>query len=183
MDVTRMLQDLESGDEDVLQELIPLVYGELKKLARAKLQRESNLSLETTVLVHEAFIRMTGHRHPHYESRSHFYGIASRLMRQVLVDAARARYAEKRGAGLEIPLAELPDVGSHSDRSILVLHDCLEMLQRRDPQVAKLVEMRYFGGLTAQECALALSLPTHVVRRELRFAQAWLKKEMSIREL
>jgi RNA polymerase sigma factor (TIGR02999 family) len=104
-------------------------------------------------------------------------------MRQVLVDAARARLAEKRGAGKEIFVSELPDVGACSDRSILALNDSLELLHRRDPQAAKLIEMRYFAGMTVDECAVVLSLPTHVVRRELRFAQAWLRKEVKDREV
>src|SRR5215831_18827321 len=103
MEITRLLQRLQNGERDALDLLIPLVYDELKKLARAHLRREvKSLSLETTALVHEAFLKLAGGRHPSYENRSHFYGIASRLMRQVLVDAARASAADKRGAAQEI---------------------------------------------------------------------------------
>jgi RNA polymerase sigma-70 factor, ECF subfamily len=183
MDVTRMLGELRSGDQEVLHQIIPATYEELKKLAKGILRREVHGTLETTTLVHEMFIRWAGNRHPQYENRSHFYGIASRLMRQILVDAARSRLAEKRGEGREIAMSELPDIGSRADRSILILNDCLEDLGRRDPQAVNLIEMRYFAGMTAEQCALALSLPTHVVRRELRFAQAWLRKELKRRML
>src|SRR5215472_14588293 len=97
MEITRLLQGLQEGDREALNRVIPLVYEELKKLARAHLRREANAPLQTTALVHEAFLRLAGSRHPSYENRTHFYGIASRLMRQILVDTARARTAEKRG--------------------------------------------------------------------------------------
>src|SRR3979411_1162882 len=110
MQITKLLQRLEAGDQDVIHVVIPLVYEELKKLARTHLRREVGaVPLQTTALVHEAFLKLAGSRHPSYENRSHFYGIASRLMRQFLVDTARARAAEKRGAGQEVAVADLPD--------------------------------------------------------------------------
>ena len=117
MQITMQLQRLQTGDQNDLNVVIPLVYNELKKLARSHLRREQGAGpLETTVLVHEAYLKMAGGRHPSYESRGHFYGIASRLMRQVLVDSARGRAAEKRGAGREIAFAELPDWGPQPDQ-------------------------------------------------------------------
>ena len=110
MQITTLLQRLQSGDRVALDAVIPLVYEELKKLARAHLRRETNAApLQTTALVHEAFLKLAGGRHPSYENRAHFFGIASRLMRQVLVDTARSRTAEKRGAGQEVALADIPD--------------------------------------------------------------------------
>ena len=130
--------------------------------------------------MHEAFLRLAGSRHPSYENRSHFYGIASRLMRQVLVDAARNRAAEKRGSALEVALAELPDWVPQPNRPVLALEDALQRLEKTDPRKGQLIEMRYFGGMTAEESSIALSIPVHVVRRELRLAQAWLRKEMAV---
>jgi len=181
MEITELLQRVRSGDRDALDAVVPLVYGELKKLASAHLRREGQPApLETTALVHEAFLRLAGSRHPDYEDRSHFYGIASRLMRQVLVDLARSRAAEKRaGAQQEVRLEELPDVGRQPDESLLAMDEALERLGQTDPLKVQLIEMRYFGGMTAEESAEALGMSVHVVRRELRVAQAWLRKELA----
>jgi RNA polymerase sigma-70 factor (ECF subfamily) len=180
MEITVLLQRMRGGDQGALNLLIPLVYDELKKLARAHLRRERRpISLETTSLVHEAFLRLAGNRQACYESRAHFYGIASRLMRQVLVDTARASAAEKRGAGQEVAVAELPDWAPQPNRPLLAMEEALERLERADPLKGQLIEMRYFGGMTAEESSLALSLPVHIVRRELRLGQAWLRREMA----
>jgi RNA polymerase sigma factor (TIGR02999 family) len=179
MEITRLLQRVHAGDKDALESLIPLVYSELKKLAAAHLRRESKADpIQTTELLHEAFLRLAGGRHPSYENRSHFYGIASRLIRQILVDMARARAAEKR-RGAEVPLTEIPELGRQPDHSLLLIEDALERLEKSDPLKVRLIEMRYFGGMTAEESAEALSLSVHVVRRELRLARAWLRKEMA----
>ena len=181
--MTELLRRLQAGDRNALDTIIPLVYGELKKLARSHLRRESNaLPLETTALVHEAYLKLAVSKHPAYENRAHFYGITSRLMRQVLVDAARARRAEKRGPFQEVAVRDLRDHEPEPTRPVLVLEDVLSDLEKADALKARLIEMRYFGGMTAVECSVALSKPTHVVRRELRLAQAWLRKEMAGRE-
>ncbi|HKD07290.1 MAG TPA: ECF-type sigma factor [Bryobacteraceae bacterium] len=180
MELTLRLKRLHSGDNSALNDLIPLVYDELKKLARSHLRREGrSASLETTSLVHEAFLKLANGRHPQYENRSHFYGIASRLMRQILVDMARARQAKKRGIATEIAVANLPDFGDQTEAPVLALDDALNHLGRTDMLKAKLVEMRFFAGLTAEECSECLSVPVHKVRRELRLAQAWLRREMA----
>lgn len=179
MEITKLLQRLQGGDRDAMNLIIPLVYDELKKLARSHLRRELNpMPLQTTVLVHEAFLKLAGSRHPSYENRAHFFGIASRLMRQVLVDSARARSAEKRGAAKEIAVPELPDWGPPLNQQLLAMEDALLRLEETDTVKAQLIEMRFFGGMTAEECSIALSTPVHVVRRELRLAQAWLRREM-----
>ena len=181
MEITKLLQRLETGEPDVMHDVIPLVYPELKKLARAHLRREARAGqLETTALVHEAFLKLAGGRHPIYENRAHFYGIASRLMRQVLVDTARARAAAKRAAAQEVALADVPDLGPRSDRSLLAIDDALQRLEKTDPLKGQLIEMRYFAGMTAEESSRALSKPVHTIRRELRLAQAWLRKEMAV---
>src|SRR5215831_13053757 len=152
--ITQLLVRLQAGDRDVLHAVIPLVYDELKKLARAHLRREAGaLPLQTTALVHEAFLKLAGSRHPAYENRSHFYGIASRLMRQVLVDMARAKAAEKRSAGREVALADLPDWGPRPDQSVLALEDALQRVEKLDPLKGRLIEMRFFGGMTAEASA------------------------------
>jgi RNA polymerase sigma factor (TIGR02999 family) len=181
MEITELLHRVRSGEREALDAVIPLVYDELKKLASAHLRRHvgSAQSLETTALVHEAFLRLAGARHPDYENRSHFYGIASRLMRQILVDEARAKASEKRGGGAEVSLVDVPDLGHHADGILLAMNEALERLERTDQLKVQLLEMRYFGGMTAEESAEALTLSVHVVRRELRIAQALLRQELA----
>jgi RNA polymerase sigma factor (TIGR02999 family) len=180
MEITELLQRVHAGESEALNAVIPLVYDELKKLASAHLRREARGEpLQTTALVHEAFLRLVRAQHPSYENRSHFYGIASRLMRQILVDAARARFADKRSAAAEIPLADIPDLGHQPGSTVLAMSEALDRLETTDPLKVQLIEMRYFGGMTAEESAVALAMSVHVVRRELRIAQAWLRREMA----
>lgn len=180
MELTGILRQIAGGDGDAMNSLIPVVYDELKRLARSHLRREGGgARLDTTVLVHEAFLKLSGGRHPCYENRAHFFGIASRLMRQVLVDTARAKAAQKRGAALEVPLAGLPDRGPEPEPALLAMDDALRELEKTDPLKGRLIEMRYFGGMTANESSEALNLPVSAVRRELRLAEAWLRKEIA----
>ena len=180
MQLAQLLQRLQSGDREAMNLVIPLVYEELKKLARAHLRREARPApLETTSLVHEAFLKLVESRQPNYENRAHFFGIASRVMRQVLVDAARSRAAEKRGGGLEFAMAEAPDFGWRPQGLLPAMDDALRRLEQTDPHRARLIEMRYFGGMTAEESSTVLAIPAHTVRRELRLALAWLRKEMA----
>lgn len=188
MQITALLQRVHAGDPEALNFVVPLVYEELKKLAAGHLRREARPDnpLNTTALVHEAYIRLAGGHHPSYENRAHFFGIASRLMRQILVDAARSRAAAKRDAKAEVRIevdGELGNwIGSQSarrpDESLLLMDQVLNRLAQTDPFKLQLIEMRFFGGMTAEETATALDKSVHVVRRELRLAQAWLLKEM-----
>lgn len=179
MQITDLLQRVHAGDPKALDAVVPLVYEELKKLAAGHLRRESGArSLNTTALVHEAFLRLAGGQQPSYQNRSHFFGIASRLMRQILVDLARAQSTAKRNAA-EIPLAEMGEIGGLQRTPLLDLDEALNRLAKEDALKAQLIEMRYFGGMTAEESATALSLSIHAVRRELRLAQAWLHRELS----
>jgi RNA polymerase sigma factor (TIGR02999 family) len=132
-------------------------------------------TLETTALVHEAFMKLAGGRHPAYENRSHFYGIAARLMRQILVDAARARAAAKRDAGEQVELGEI----ASPEHDVLALDAALARMESEEPAKARLIEMRYFGGLTAEESAVVLGTTAQQVRRDLRLAQAWLRRELA----
>ncbi|HEX5227375.1 MAG TPA: ECF-type sigma factor [Bryobacteraceae bacterium] len=180
MELTQLLQKLRDGDQDAANVVMPLVYEELKKLASANLRRRTKaLPLETTALVHEAFLKMARGGHPFYENRAHFYGIASRVMRQVLVDTARSMGAEKRGPGQELALADIADPATQPNRLLLAIDEALRRLEQSDPVKARVVEMRYFGGMTAHESALALSISTHLVRRELRLAEAWLRQQLA----
>jgi RNA polymerase sigma-70 factor, ECF subfamily len=180
MEITELLQSVHMGNREALDTVIPLVYEELKKLAGAHLRREGKAGpLQTTALVHEAFLKLAGGQHPSYENRTHFYGIASRLMRQILVDTARARGTQKRSAAEEVPLSDVQNWSPQPDKTVLVIDEALQQLERIDPLKAQLIEMRYFAGMTAEESANALSTPVHVVRRELRLAQAWLHKEVA----
>ncbi len=184
MDITALLQKAHEGDGEALNAVIPVVYQELKKLASSQLRREhsdpgqSGQALQTTVLVHEAFLRIANARLPACENRSHFYGIAARVMRQVLVDMARARHAEKRGPGLEFAIAELPDLGTPHDSTFLALDEALTRLALESELKGRLIELRFFGGLTAEEIAETTNLPVHVVRKEIRLARAWLAHQL-----
>lgn len=180
MELTDLLQRVQAGERGALDAVVPLVYGELKKLAAAHLRREGKSEpLQTTALVHEAFVRLLGGPQPSYASRAHFYGIASRLMRQILVDSARRRSAQKRDAGAKVPLVDLPDLGHQPDEALLAMDEALDRLAEVNSLKAQLIEMRYFAGMTAEECAEALGISVHIVRRELRLAQAWLRREMT----
>jgi RNA polymerase sigma factor (TIGR02999 family) len=180
MEITELLHRVRDGDQVALDAVIPLVYDELKKLASARLRREAHAEpLQTTALVHEAYLKLAAGHHPSYEDRSHFYGVASRLMRQILVDMARARSAEKRGPGHQVQLTEMPDLGGQPDSTLLRMEEALQKLAQTDPIKVRLLEMRYFGGLTAEESAGILSMSVHMVRKDLRLAQAWLRREMA----
>ena len=179
MELTELLQRVHNGERDALDAIIPLVYQELKKLAASHLRRETSQEpLQTTALVHETYLRLVGMQHPSYENRSHFYGIASRLMRQILVDAARARASVKRSRAREVTLTTLPDLGDQPDEVLLGLDEALNELARFSPLKSQLIEMRYFGGMTAEESAEAIGMPVAQVRRHLRVGQAWLQREL-----
>jgi RNA polymerase sigma factor (TIGR02999 family) len=159
---------------------MPLVYAELRKLASKHLHLErSGHTLQPTALVHEAYVKLVGQDQPDYRSRAHFLGVAAHLMRQILIDHARGRNAEKRGGGeAKYPLNESIDVPMERTAGAIALDDALATLERRSPLQAQLIEMRFFGGMTAEESAEALDLRVEKVRAELRVAQAWLQREL-----
>lgn len=178
--ITALLQEFAAGDKTALDRLMPLVYVELKKLASGYLRRDrTGHTLQPTALVHEAYARLVGQNQPDYANRGHFLGVAARVMRQILTDHARARVAAKRGAGQQhFSLDEAMEVPGQKPTSIIALNDALDTLERDDPQKAKLIEMRFFGGFTAEESAVVLDLPIEKIRTELRVAQAWLRREL-----
>ena len=179
--ITLILREFAAGDKAALQRLIPLVYAELRKLAGSYLHNEqSGHTLQPTALVHEAYVRLAAQDQPDYRSRAHFMGIASNLMRQILIDGARARNAGKRGGGQpKFSLDEAMSAAVERPSIMIAVDDALNELERRDPTKTKLIEMRFFGGLTAEESAEVLDLPVEKVRAELRVAQAWLHRELS----
>lgn len=180
MEITQLLQKVGEGDAEALNQVIPLVYDELKKLASARLRREpGGAPFETTALVHEVYLKLSAGSHPCYENRAHFYGVASRLMRQILVDMARARSAGKRNHGQQVTLTDIPDAAGQPDEFLLRMEEALEKLGRSDALKVRLLEMRFFGGMTAEESAPVAGISVHMVRRHLRLAQAWLRREMA----
>lgn len=177
--VTKLLKRMSTGDRSALDELMPFVYRELHKIARGYLGRElPQQTLQPTSLIHEAYIRMAEQSHPDYSSRAHFYGVAARVMRQILVDHARARQAAKRGGGESIQFTDTLDFASERPVAVLELDQALDRLANVDPRKARLIEMRFFAGMTAEEIGESATIPVYTVRRELRLAQAWLHKEL-----
>jgi len=179
--ITLILQDLAGGDKDALNRLMPVVYAELRRLADGYLRNERpGNTLQPTALVHEAYIRLIGQDRPDFRSRSHFLSIASHIMRQILIDHARSRNAGKRGGGaLKCSFDEALNASVERPSIMLAIDDALRELERKDPRKTKLIEMRFFGGLTAEESAEILQLPVEKVRGELRVAQAWLQRELN----
>jgi RNA polymerase sigma factor (TIGR02999 family) len=178
--VTVLLHRFANGDKVALDTLIPLVYSELQRLARGYLRNErSGHTLQPTALVHEAYARLLRQDQPDYQNRSHFLGVAAQVMRQILIDHARTRNAEKRGGGRpNFSVEEADDIAIDRPAELIAIDDALNQLARTDPVKAKLIEMRFFGGLTADESAEALQISVNDVRRHLRVAQAWLKREL-----
>lgn len=177
--ITVLLSRVSDGDRDAFDHLIPLVYRELHRIAEGYLRRESqNQTLQPTALIHEAYMRLVDYRGADYQNRTHFFRVAARVMRRILVDHARARHAAKRGSDVKISLDERFDFAPERDRIVLALDDALNTLACEDAGKARLVEMRFFGGMTAEEIAKCDGTPVHIVRRELRAAQAWLRREI-----
>ncbi len=177
-EVTRLLADWARGNERALKDLTPLVYKELRQLAASYLRKErQGHTLQPTALVHEAYLRLVDQKNPTWQDRSHFYGVAARLMRQILVDHARRRQAGKR-AGLKVPLEEAVSFQQERSRDLVALDNGLNALEKLDPRKCKAVELRYFGGLSMDEIAQALEVSPVTVRRDLRMAEAWLHNEM-----
>jgi len=170
------------GDQGALEQLMPLVYGELRRLAAAYLRRErSNHTLQSTALVHEAFLRMVHQQDVQWRNRAHFYGIAAQMIRRILVDYARGQHAEKRGAGaVKLVLDEALAVPQQSpDVDLLSLNDALDRLTELDERQSRVVELRFFAGLSIEETAEVMHLSPASIKREWQTARAWLFREMS----
>lgn len=181
--VTALLARWRGGDAQALESLIPLVYSELRSLARHYLRQErADHTLQSTALVHEAYVRLVGDDAPALQNRSHFFGIAARLMREILVEHARGRRAAKRGGGVAaLPLDAAGDVPLRIDTDVLALDDALTELTRLDERQGRIVELRFFSGLSIDETAEVMAISPATVSREWTTARAWLHRELSKR--
>lgn len=179
-EVTCMLAQLKDSDENALAKLVPLLYDELRKLAGHYLRRErANHTLQTTALVHEAYMRLVDQDRVEWKNRSHFFGVAAQLMRRILVDYARNHQAAKRGAGAEqVSIDDAVVVSKENLGELVALDELLSRLSAFDPQQARIVELRVFGGLTVEEIAEALAVSPATVKRDWSMAKVWLTREL-----
>jgi len=181
-DVTLLLKELAGGERQALDRLIPLVYAELRRIAHAQLRTErADHTLQPTALVHELYFRMAGREQLSFNDRAHFLGVAAHTMRKILIDYARIRNAAKRDRGREkISIGEAGEIPFQRPSAVVTLDDALNALEQQDPLLARLIELRYFGGMTAEEASVVLELEVSEVRRELKLAHAWLRRELDV---
>jgi RNA polymerase sigma-70 factor (ECF subfamily) len=184
-DVTTLLRAWSHGDGTALERLTPLIYDELRRLARSHIRRErAGHSLAPTALVNEAYLRLVDASEIEWQDRVHFFSVSSRIMRRVLVDAARKRTAQKRGAGglradgSSVDVDRITTAGSDRAATLCALDDALEALTRLDPRRAQVIELRFFGGLSVDETADALGVSPQTVMRDWQLARAWLMREL-----
>jgi RNA polymerase sigma factor (TIGR02999 family) len=175
--VTTLLRDLAAGREGTLPRLLEAIYPDLRRLAEHHFRREREASiLQPTALVHEAYLRLVAHEEHNWQNRAHFFGAAAHIMRRILVDYARAQKAQKRGDGSEtIPIDDVDVAASDRGLDLIALDAALDALERLSPRQARIVQLRYFGGLTVREVAEALGVTTRTVDREWAIARAWLR--------
>jgi RNA polymerase sigma factor (TIGR02999 family) len=180
-EVTRLLRDWGNGNQQALEKLVPLIYSELRQIAHKCLYRERpGHTLQTTALVHEAYLKLIDQRDARWQNRAHFFAIASQAMRRILIDNARRHTAVKRGGPAEnLPLDEAANISLEPDPILLPLDEALTKLAEIDPQQSRIVELRFFGGLTIEETAEVMSSSIDTVKREWAMARAWLRQTMS----
>lgn len=178
-EVTQMLLDWSNGDQRALDRLIPVVYGELHRLASRHLRHErADHTLQTTALIHEAYLKLIEQRNVRWQNRAHFFGIAAQLMRRILVDHARTRHRVKRGgAALRVPLEEVVVAAEGLDINLVGLDEALTRLAAVDPRQGRIVELRFFGGLSVEETAEVLRVSPATVKNDWSVAKAWLRRE------
>ncbi len=179
-EITRLLVDWRSGDQAALDRLLPLVYDELRRVARSHMRREQpDHVLQTTALVHEAYLRLVDQKNVKWQTRAHFFAVAAQVMRHILIDFARGRQRAKRGSGMaELPLHDVAVVSDARADELMAVHSALENLTMVDPRKGKVFELRYFGGLSVDEVAEALNVSAATVARDWRMAKAWLRREI-----
>lgn len=179
-DVTQLLREWSRGDQSVVDQLTPLVYSELRRLADGYMRRERpDHTLQPTALIHEAYIRLIQQSQPEWHSRSHFFRFAAHLMRQILVDHARTRRAEKRGGDAEkVPFDDMAIVAASEPVDVLAVDEALERMASFDPRKAQTLELKFFGGMSEEEIAQALGISVRTLGRELRLAKAWMAKAL-----
>ncbi len=177
-EVTQLLERWSGGDKGALDELTPLIYNELKRVARRQMSRErADHTLESTALVHEAYLRLIDQKGTKWQSRAHFFAVASEMARRILVDYAKARNAKKRG-GPKVSLEDSPEPSIDLDADVIAVNDALDELTKLDARQAKIVELRYFGGLTIEETAEVLGISTPTVKRDWLVARAFLQRAL-----
>lgn len=177
-EVTRLLHEWAGGKQEALDELTRLVYAELRQLAAGYLRNDrAERTLQPTALVHEAYLRLVDQQNPSWQDRSHFFGVAAHLMREILVDHARRRQAGKR-AGQSVSLEQVVSLPCERTADLVALDGALTALEKVDPRKCKAVELRYFGGLSTDEIAQTLEVSAITVRRDLRMAETWLYREI-----
>jgi len=179
--ITQLLKKWSKGDEKALDQLMPLVYDELHRLAEGYLRRERREhTLQPTALVNELFLKFFDQNSMSWQNRAQFFGVAAQIMRRILVDHARAHYSAKRGGTrLAVSLKDIAAFGAQPDADLLALHDVLNRLEEIDPVQARLVELRFFGGLTIRETAVVMQISHATVEREWRTAKAFIKRELT----
>jgi len=180
-DFTRLLLAWNGGDESALQKLVPQVYQELRRLAKRQMRGEHpDHTLQTTALINEAYLRLVDLRNVQWQNRAHFFALCARLMRNILVDFARSRHYAKRGGGAQaVSLEESLVVSPSHSTDLVAVDDALKGLAKVDDRKAQVVELRFFGGLTAEESAEVLKVSAETVRRDWRLAKVWLLRELS----
>jgi RNA polymerase sigma factor (TIGR02999 family) len=180
-EITQLLIAWNQGDQSARDELMPIIYQELRRLARGYLRRERpNHTLQPTALVHEAFLRLVDQGQVNWQNRAHFFGIAARLMRQILINHAEARRAAKRGGSAErVSLSQVDNRAGEQEVDLIALDEALRNLESIDPLQSRIVELRYFSGLTIEEIAEVLGISPATVKREWSTARAWLRRELS----
>jgi RNA polymerase sigma factor (TIGR02999 family) len=177
--VTKLLLDWREGDESALDRLTPIIYDDLLRLAKARLRAEARqCTIQPTALVHESYLRLADQTRLECESRAHFYSIAANVMRRVLIDYARKRNAQKRGAGIRITLKTGMDLAENRSPDTLTLDEALTKLAAFDERKSRAIELKYFGGMTTEEIGAVLGISVATVGRELRVGQAWLRREL-----
>lgn len=179
-EITQLLQAWRSGDEQALDRLAPFIYDDLRQMARRAISHERpDLTIQATALVNEVFLRLTEGAKVDWKDRSHFFAVASKVMRRILTDAARARRREKRGGGAEAATLHEGEVAAdQNDRRLIALDDALSSLSKSDPRKVRVVEMRFFGGMTHEEIAEVLTISRDTVKRDWNFAKLWLAREI-----
>jgi RNA polymerase sigma factor (TIGR02999 family) len=180
-EVTQLLMAWNDGDQSALERLIPLVHAELHRIARRYMRNErAGHTLQTSALINEAYLRLIDAQQVHWQNRAHFFGIAAQLMRRVLVDFARSRSYKKRGGGaLQVSLDETMVITKERGEDLVALDEALSSLSELDERKGRVVEMRFFGGLSEKEIAEALTVSQETVRRDWRLAKSWLRRRLS----
>ncbi len=180
-EVTQLLSDLQNGRTGAANDLLPLVYNELRRIAGAYMRRErSNHTLQATALVHEAYLQLVDQTRVDWKNRAHFFGVAAQLMRRILVEHARAHHAQKRGGDAsKLSLEEAINYFPQKEMTLVALDDALKQLEELDPRQSRIVELRFFGGLTTEEVAEVIGISTATVEREWRSARAWLHSQLA----